>query len=113
VACGRNSITRSTETLRKTVKTLAQKVPADAEPSADSTFPSVSDQVGDLRAPFAQNADGSHFALTVLFQAGRIGLDRRWALRNRSDVSVYASPTEDSAHMTSADDVMVFIIYHH
>ena len=113
MACGRNSITRSTESLRETGKTLARKVPAGAEPSGGRTFPSVSDQVGNLRVPFAQKADGSHFALTVLFQAGRIGLGRRWALRTRSNISVYASPTEDSAHVTSADDVMVFIVYHH
>jgi hypothetical protein len=72
----------------------------------------VWDQVGNLRGPFAQKADGSQFALTVLFQAGRIMSSRRWALRTRSNISVYAAPTEDSAHLTSADDVMVFIIYH-
>jgi hypothetical protein len=46
-----------------------------------------------LRAAFAQKADGSHFALTVLFQAGRVMSSRRWALRTRSNVSVYTAPS--------------------
>ena len=70
------------------------------------------DEVGNLRTAFAQKADGSHFALTVLFQAGSIGLSRRRALRTKSNVSIDATPTEAGARMTSMDDVMMFIIYH-
>ena len=70
------------------------------------------DEVGNLRTAFAQKADGSHFALTVPFQAGSIGLSRRRALRTKSNVSIHATSTEDGARMTSVDDVMVFIIYH-
>jgi hypothetical protein len=72
----------------------------------------VCDEVGNLRTAFAQKADGSHFALTLPFQAGSIGLTRRRALRTKSNVSIHATPTEDGASMTSVDYVMVFIIYH-
>jgi hypothetical protein len=72
---------------------------------------SVCDQVENLRARFPLKAHGSHFALTALFQANSIRLSRRRARRARTSVSVYAAPTEDSARMTSADDLMVFIIY--
>jgi hypothetical protein len=72
----------------------------------------VCDEVGNLRIAFAQKADGSHFALSVPFQAGSIGLSRRRALRTKSNVSIHATPTEDGARMTSVDGVMVFIIYH-
>ena len=70
------------------------------------------DKVRNLRTAFAQKADGSHFALTVPFQAGRFGLRRRRQLRTKSNVSIHASPTEDGARMTSVDDVMAFTIYH-
>jgi hypothetical protein len=55
-------------------------------------FPSVGAQVGNLHDPFAQEADCSHFALTVLFQSDSIGLSRRRALRARSNVSVLRCP---------------------
>jgi hypothetical protein len=72
----------------------------------------VCDEAGNLRTAFGQKGDGSHFALTVPFQAGRIGLSRRRQLRTKSNVSIHASPTEDGARMTSVDDVMAFTIYH-
>jgi hypothetical protein len=112
VARERNSIRISTERLRQTGKTFLGKYPAGAEPGGDSTFPSLCDQVGSPRAPFAQKVIGSHLALNVLFQAGRIGSSRRRALRTRSNLSVYFTPTDDGARMTSADDVMVFNIYY-
>ena len=73
---------------------------------------SVSDQVENLRASFAQKATGSHFAFTALFRASSIRLSRRGARRARTSVSVYAGPSEERSCMTSADDVMVFGIYH-
>ena len=69
------------------------------------------DEVGNLRTAFAQKGDGSHFALTVPFQAGKIGLSRRRPLRTKSNVSIHASPTEEGARMTSVNDVMAFTIY--
>ena len=74
---------------------------------------SVSDQVENLRASFAQKATGSHFVLTALFHPCSIHLSRRRARRARTSVSVHAAPTEERSCMTSADDVMVFSIYHH
>jgi hypothetical protein len=72
----------------------------------------VCDEVGNLRTPFPQKADGSHFALTAVpFQGGSIGLSRRQPLRAKSNVSIHATLTEDGEGMTSVDDVMVFIIY--
>ena len=41
-----------------------------------------------------------------------IGLRGRRELRTRSNVSVYFSPTDDGARMTSTDDVKVFNIYY-
>jgi hypothetical protein len=70
------------------------------------------DQVENLRARFAQKANGSRFALTALFQASSIRLSRRRARSARTSVSVYAAPTEERSCMASADDVMVFSIYH-
>ena len=70
------------------------------------------DEVGNLRTAFAQESDGSHFALTVLFHAGSIGWSRRRALRTKSNVSIYATQMEDGARMTSEAGVMVLIIYH-
>ncbi len=74
---------------------------------------SVGDQVENLRASFAQKETGSHFVLTALFQACSIRLSSRRARRARTCGSVYAAPTEERSCMTSADDVMVFRIYHH
>jgi hypothetical protein len=80
----------------------------DAEPSGDRTFPSGCDEVGNLRTAFAQKADGSHFALTVPFQAASIAFEASPAAPDKSNVSIHAIPTEDGARMP----VMVFIIYH-
>jgi hypothetical protein len=74
---------------------------------------SVGDQVENLRDHFAQKASGSHFVLTPLIQACSIHLSRRRAGRARTSVSVYAAPTDERTCMTSADDVMMFSIYHH
>ena len=71
---------------------------AEAE-HATTALSSVGDQVENLRASFAQKATGSRFVLTALFQACSIRLS--------------AAPTEEKSCMTSADDVMVFSIYHH
>jgi len=49
---------------------------------------SMCDQVENLRARFAQKANGSHFGLTALFQASKIRLSRRRARRARTRVSV-------------------------
>jgi hypothetical protein len=59
---------------------------------AATLLSSVCAQVGNLHDPFAQKADCSHFALTVLFQSDSIGLSRRRALRARSNVSVLRCP---------------------
>jgi hypothetical protein len=80
---------------------------------ATTALSSVGDQVENLRASFAQKATGSHFVLTALFQVCSIRLSRRRARRARTSGSVYAAPTEERSCMTSADDVMVFSIYHH
>ena len=65
-----------------------------------------------LHDPFAQKVVCSHFALTVLFQSDSIGLSHRRARRARATFPFYAARMKDSALLTSADDVMVFIIYH-
>ena len=54
---------------------------------------SVSDQVENLHASFAQKATGSHFVLTALLQACSIRLSGRRARRASTTVSVCASPT--------------------
>jgi len=46
---------------------------------ATPLLPSVRYQVENPRGAFARNAGCFHFALTVLFQAGGIGLNRRSA----------------------------------
>ena len=62
-------------------------------------------RVGNLRAPFAQKANSSHFALTVLFQAGSIALSPRRARRARTSVSVYAAPTRDRDRIRPSGDL--------
>jgi hypothetical protein len=61
----RNPIMHSTERLKQAEKkTLAPKVPTDAEPNGDSTRPSACDEVRTAtRFLLAEGADGSHCAL--------------------------------------------------
>ncbi len=90
----RNPIMHSTERLKQAEKTLAPKVPADAEPSGDSTLPTACDEVEQLRASFsrkAQTALNARSALTVLFKAGSIGLSRRCRLGYLSRRCIIAS----------------------
>ena len=68
---------------------------------AATLLSSVCAQVGNLHDPFAQKADCSHFALTVLFQSDSIGLSRRRRSGPEATFQFYAAPTEDSARMTS------------
>ena len=70
-------------------------------------FSSLCDQVGSPRAPSAQKAAGSHFALTVLFQASSIGFEASQDASDQNHVSVYAVSREDSALMTSGDGITI------
>ena len=107
----RNSITHSTEEV-ETNQEDSLKVPGGCRTKRRQDFPFCVRRGRESRTAFAQKADGSHFALTVPFQAGSIAFEASPAAPDKSNVSIHAIPTEDGARMTSVDGVMVFIIYH-